>query len=80
VRGIVSRLFHSLSFVIMCALWFINILSVIQIYCFDNGLFANLSPRESMVRGLAAQTIKGKIRVRAPGFISRAFFPLLVRP
>jgi len=28
VLGIVSRLFHSLSFVIICALWYINPLPV----------------------------------------------------
>jgi DUF4097 and DUF4098 domain-containing protein YvlB len=34
-----------------------------------NGLFAKLSARQSMVRDLAAQTINGKIRVRAPQLV-----------
>jgi hypothetical protein len=32
-------------FVIICALWFINMLSVTQIYCFGNDLYTNRSPR-----------------------------------
>jgi hypothetical protein len=36
-------------------------------------------PRESMVRGSAAQTVDGKLRVRAPGFRSSAF-PQLMQP
>jgi hypothetical protein len=79
VLEIVSRFIHSLSFVIICALWFINILSGIWIYCIGNDRYANCSPRESMVRGLADQRVDGKIRVRAQGFLSRAF-PLLARP
>jgi hypothetical protein len=66
--GFVSRLFHSLSFVIICASWFINSLSVIYIYCFANALYANRSPREPTVRDPAAQTVDVKIRVRAPVF------------
>jgi len=38
----------------------------------------NVPPRESVVRGSAAQTVDGKLRVRAPGFRSSAF-PQLVR-
>jgi hypothetical protein len=36
-------------------------------------------PQESMVRGSAAQTTDGKIRVRAPGFPSSVIL-LFVRP
>jgi hypothetical protein len=72
VLGIVSRLFHSFSFIIICAMWFINILSVIQIYCFSNDVYANCPPRELMMRGSASKTADDKIRVRAPDFRSRA--------
>jgi hypothetical protein len=41
-----------------------------------NVRYVNRSPRESMVRNSAAQSMT---RVRAPGFLSRAY-PLLVRP
>jgi len=36
-------------------------------------------PESQCLRGSAAQTADGKIRVRVPGFLSRVF-PLLVRP
>ena len=42
-------------------------------------LYANCSPLESMVRGSAAQTADGKIRVRAPAFPSSAIL-LFVGP
>jgi len=48
------------------------------IYCIGNDRHANCSPRKSMVRGSAAQAVDGNMRMRAPGFLFRAF-PLLVR-
>jgi hypothetical protein len=41
VLEIVSRLLQSLSFVITCALWFINRISAIWIYCTGNDRYAN---------------------------------------
>ena len=41
----------------------INTLTVVCIYVCCNELYAHCFPRESMVRGSAAQTVDGKLRV-----------------